>query len=60
MQYLIASYSRPEADSDVVSGRFVGPVVLDKCVKFGGPRLNRLVKFHPKPSEAAFFTFFSG
>ena len=33
--------SRPEATSDVLSSKFVGPVVADKWVKFGDPRLNR-------------------
>ena len=40
VQNLIAFYSRPEASSNVVSGRFVGPVVPKKHVKFGDPRLN--------------------
>ena len=39
VQYLIAFFSRPEATSDVISGRFVRTVVPDKQVKFGDPRL---------------------
>ena len=34
VQYLMTFFSRPEAASDVISGRFVMPIVLDKCVKF--------------------------
>ena len=40
MQYLIALCCRTETASDVVSGRFVLPVVRDKRVKFRDPRLN--------------------
>ena len=40
VQYLIAFCSRPEADSDVISCRFVEPTVPDKCVKFGDSRSN--------------------
>ena len=31
MQYLVAFCSRPEAGSGVISGRFVTPIVPDKC-----------------------------
>ena len=37
---LVGFCSRPGATSDVISGRFVGPVVSNNCVKFGDPRLN--------------------
>ena len=37
VQYLITFCSRPEADGDVISSAFVGPFVLDKCVKFHLP-----------------------
>ena len=40
MQYLVKFYSRPKAASDVISGKFVGPIVLDKYVKFHDPSLN--------------------
>ena len=33
--------SRPEATSDVICGAFVGPNVLNKCVKFHVACLNR-------------------
>ena len=39
-QYLMAFCSRPKAASDVVSGRFVKPLVIDTVVKFCHPRLN--------------------
>ena len=49
-----------EAASGVISGRFVGPTVSDKHIKFGVPRTNRnrFNKYHAKPSEAAFATVF--
>ena len=40
VQYLIAYGDRLETASDVISGRFVGPIVPDKSVKFGDPRSN--------------------
>ena len=46
--------SRPEAGGDVISGRFVGPVVLDKYVKFRDPSSNR-EKF---PTKRYFRQFF--
>ena len=36
--------SRPEVASDVISGMFVAPVVLDKRVKFHDSSLNRSQK----------------
>ena len=41
MQYLITFCSQLEEADDVISGGFVGPVVLDKCVKFHDPSLKR-------------------
>ena len=38
VQYLIAFCSRPEADTDVMSGSCVRLTVPDKDVKFGNPR----------------------
>ena len=40
VHYFIAFCSRPEATSDVLSGKFVGPVIADKIMKFGGNRIN--------------------
>ena len=48
VQYLIAFCSRPESVSDVISGRFVGPIADDKLIKFRGPRLNRSREIPPK------------
>ena len=42
--------SRKEVMSDVISGKFVGPVVPDKPVISGDPRLNRSLEI---PHEAA-------
>ena len=41
VQYLIAFCSQLEAGSDVISSRFVRPIVPDKYVKFGDSRFNR-------------------
>ena len=49
-QYLIAFCSRPggASDRDIVSGRFVGPIIPDKRAKFHDPRLNRSGQIQPK------------
>ena len=39
---------RPERASDVISGRFLGPTISDKRVKFRCPRLSRLEKIYEK------------
>ena len=39
-QYLITFCSRPEATSDVISGRVLGPVILDNPVKSADPRIS--------------------
>ena len=41
MQYVVAFCSLLEADSDVISGIFVAPIVSDKLVKFSDPCLKR-------------------
>ena len=56
VQYLVVFCSRLEVASDVV-GRACGAVVPDNLVQFCDPRLNRIEKFHPKPSEEAFWAF---
>ena len=56
VQYLIEFCSRPERDSDVISGMCVRPIVDDKHAKFRDPGIIVLEKFHAKPSEAAFST----
>ena len=40
VQHLITFVSRPEAASEVISGEFVGPTLLDRCVKFRCHSLN--------------------
>ena len=48
--YLTAFCSRPKATSDVIFGRFVGPVILDNHMRFG----DRCIKFSREiPHEAA-------
>ena len=54
IQYLIAFCSWPEATSDVISGRFVGPIIPDNRVKFGDPGINCSREMPIGPSEAAF------
>ena len=49
VQYLITFCSRPETDNDVISGRFVGPIVPDRPAKFRDPRSNLSREI---PSEA--------
>ena len=48
VRYFIAFCSRLEADSVVMSGEFVEPIVSDKQVMFGGPRPNRSREIPPK------------
>ena len=47
-------FSRLEADSDVILGRFVRPIVPDKSVKFVDPRSNR----YDSESKAVIFSSF--
>ena len=59
MWYLTAFCSRPEWAVDAISGRFMGPLVLAKRVKFHDSGLDWIwFKFHPKPSEAVYSTVF--
>ena len=49
VQYLIAFCSRPEATSDVITGRFVESIVPENHVKFGDDsRLNLSQEFLPE------------
>ena len=50
---------RLEAAGDVVSGTFVGPIFLDKCVKFRDPSLDRAGAIPPEAVGALFSTAFS-
>ena len=44
----VAFCSRPEAASDVLSERFVGPIVHDRLIKVGGTCTNRSREIAPK------------
>ena len=59
MQYFVAFSSRLEADSDVISGSVVGPIVPDKGVKFRHPRLNPYPEIRPKADRCIIFDRFS-
>ena len=48
VQDLIAFCSRLETSSDVISNRFVGPVIHDNSVTFGYPRINPSREIPPK------------
>ena len=54
-QYLIVFCIRLETASDVISGKFDGPIVPDKCVKFRDPRLNRSGEIQPKAVGSSIF-----
>ena len=57
VQYLIAFCSQHETASDVISGKFVKPIVPEKCAKFPDPCLNRSQEI-PLEAEAVFLTVF--
>ena len=54
VQYLIAFCSQPETDGDVLA-RFGGPIVPDKHVKFGDPRLNLSQEIPPEAVGGGIF-----
>ena len=56
--YLITFCSRPEDVGDVISGMFVGPVVLHKCVKFHDPNLNGSQEIPPEAVGGGIFDRF--
>ena len=51
--------NRPETDSDVISGTFVGPIFPDKPVKFCDPYLNRSREIPPEAIGGDIFDSFS-
>ena len=59
VQYLVASCSRSEAASDVISGRFLGLTVPDECLKFCDLRLNGSGEIRPKAVGRGIFGHFS-
>ena len=58
VQYLIAFCCQPEATGGVISGRFVRPVVFDKCVQFRDHRLNRFREIPPETVVRGIFDSF--
>ena len=52
-------FSRPAAASDVICGRFVGPDVLGRRVKFHYPSLNRSREIVPEAVGGGIFDRFS-
>ena len=59
MQYLIAFCNISEATSDIMSDRFVRLAILDKCVKFRDPRVNRSPEILLEAVEGGIFDRFS-
>ena len=55
---LITFCSRPEAAIKVISGSFVGRMILDTRSKFRGSSLNRSRKSPPESLEVIFSSFF--
>ena len=47
-QYSIIFCSRAEADDNILSAVFIGPIVPDKAVKCSDPHLNRSRGIRPK------------
>ena len=58
VQYLITYCSRKEAAGDVISTTFVGPVVLDKGLKFHDPNLNLSREIPPEAVGGGIFDCF--
>ena len=58
VEYLITFCSRTDAASEVISGRFLGQIVLDKPVKFGGRSLNCSREILPKAVVRSIFDSF--
>ena len=49
---------RPEAASDVISGKFVRPIIIDKNVKFCDPCLNHSREISPEAAGVGDFDIF--
>ena len=58
VEYLIAFCSPLEKASDVISDRFMRPIVYDKLVKFCNPRLIRSREIPPETVGDSVFEFF--
>ena len=59
VQYLITFSSRLETASDVISGKFVRPIVRHKHTQFCDSRLNRSREIPPEVVECGIFVRFS-
>ena len=59
VQHLITFCSRKSRYSDVISGKLVRPVVLDKLVKYRDPSLNRSREIPPEAAIGVTFDSFS-
>ena len=58
VQYLNGFCNRPEAASDVVSARFVRPIVSDKCVKFRDPGFKPFLRNSTRSHQSRYFQHF--
>ena len=55
LKYLIVFCRRPERAGDAILGRFEGPLVLDKRVKFRDPSLNCSREIPPEAIGSGIF-----
>ena len=55
MQYLVTFFNRPEGGSDVVSGRYIRLIAIERFVKFGDPYLNRYGEIPPEAVGSGIF-----
>ena len=58
VQCLIAFCNLPEVASDVISGKFLRPVVLNKCVNFRDPGLECSREIPPEAGGGGIFDSF--
>ena len=60
VQYLIEFCNGQVAASDVICGKYVGPIAHDKCVKFCHHRLTHSGEIRPDANRVGIFkSFFS-
>ena len=57
--YLIGFCIRLEAANDAISGKFFGPIVPDKRVQLGDPRLTLPLEIPPDVVRGGIFDYFS-
>ena len=58
VQYVTTFCRQPEAAGDVISGIFLGPIVLEQWVKFCDPNLNRSQEILPEVIRGSIFDSF--